>query len=99
MQTSFWPVLLESSEDSAMKTIGQMRQFHSHHDLLSLGEAPDPVTEEACWEGSSHASCKQDNSRDNVWVRQDAATQRAIAQPLNFWDYFTGKATGSETIV
>ncbi|XP_048884639.1 LOW QUALITY PROTEIN: rho GTPase-activating protein 36 [Brienomyrus brachyistius] len=93
------PSRKQSSEDSAMKTIGQMRQFHSHHDLLSLGETPNPVTEEACWEGTSHASFKQDNSRDSVWVRQDAATQGVITQPLNFWDYFTGKVTGSETIV
>ncbi|KAI1898890.1 hypothetical protein AGOR_G00077060 [Albula goreensis] len=110
-----------SSEDGTGKSMGQMRHFHSHHNLLSLVQ-PTP-TQAQCKEcepqdrstpeggnthdgGANHfglivepsAAQTQSSAESSIWVRQ-SSTEEGKPQPSNFWDFFTGTVTGSETIV
>ncbi|KAJ8416769.1 hypothetical protein AAFF_G00326470 [Aldrovandia affinis] len=100
-----------SPDDAPRKSIGHIRHFHSHHDLLSLvqptpcedrntQDRPAPKGGQTC-EGGSHnpsASQTQTPGDNSVWVRQ-SSTEEDKSQPTNFWDFFTGTVTGSETIV
>ncbi|XP_036404007.1 rho GTPase-activating protein 36 isoform X2 [Megalops cyprinoides] len=109
-----------SSEDGSGKSIGQMRQFHSHHNLMSLSqtgscedshipETAPPQGGQTCEGGTVHFTTSQSPGASqtpapedsSVWVRQStpASTEEAKPQPPNFWDFFTGTVTGSETIV
>ncbi|KAL0969977.1 hypothetical protein UPYG_G00235490 [Umbra pygmaea] len=109
------------SNEALPKSIGQIRQFHSHHNLLSLAqpsissrvhpedsqhhvqERRAPLGESMSF-GLGAASCSNlggqgDNS---VWVRQTPQEERAKPSPTHtsqFWDFFTGKGSGSETMV
>ncbi|KAG9341646.1 hypothetical protein JZ751_018709 [Albula glossodonta] len=110
-----------SSEDGTGKSMGQMRHFHSHHNLLSLVQ-PTP-TQAHCKEcepqdrstpeggnthdgGANHfglivepsAAQTQSSTESSIWVRQ-SSTEEGKPQPSNFWDFFSGTVTGSETIV
>ncbi|XP_064184503.1 rho GTPase-activating protein 36 isoform X1 [Anguilla rostrata] len=108
-----------SSEDGPGKCVGHIRHFHSHHNLLSLGQAlpqstsedrdprdrPAPEGGQACEGGSAVYSqghgpgaAKTQSPGDSIWVRQ-SSTDEGKPQPTNFWDFFTGTVTGSETIV
>ncbi|KAL4631707.1 rho GTPase-activating protein 6-like isoform X1 [Arapaima gigas] len=91
-----------SSGDAASTNMGQMRQFHSHHNLLNLTQGPLMTEGHPHEDSPAHAVPQQDSPEDCVWVRQEAptsTTQGAVSQPLNFWDFFTGKVSGSETVV
>ncbi|XP_061091500.1 rho GTPase-activating protein 36 isoform X2 [Conger conger] len=92
-----------SSENGPGKSVGHIRHFHSHHNLLSLAQ-PSPQTlsedRQACEGGGKVCSPEQGPAAaqmrspgDSIWVRQSST------QPTNFWDFFTGTVTGSETIV
>lgn len=110
---------LGSSDDSP-KSIAKMRQFHSHHNLLSLVQPStqlqlderelqrgkgllNPV------EGLQYSLQPQEDTSQpqslkerSVWVRQGSnasSTSEDSKQPSNFWDFFTGKVSGSETVV
>lgn len=110
---------LGSSDDSS-KSIAKMRQFHSHHNLLSLVQPStqlqlderelqrgkgllNPV------EGLQYSLQPQEDTSQpqslkerSVWVRQGSntsSTSEDSKQPSNFWDFFTGKVSGSETVV
>uniref|UniRef100_A0A8C9RGM1 Rho-GAP domain-containing protein n=1 Tax=Scleropages formosus TaxID=113540 RepID=A0A8C9RGM1_SCLFO len=93
-----------SSGDPGSSNIGQMRHFHSHHNLLSLTQDPATADGHAGEASPAPASPQQDSPEDSVWVRQKApvpipihtttTTQGGVSQPLNFWDFFTGKVSG-----
>ncbi|XP_019726819.1 rho GTPase-activating protein 36 isoform X2 [Hippocampus comes] len=70
------------------KSIRHMRQFHSHHNLLSLAQP-------ALCAVSSTSSQQYPADASSVWVRQ-APPEESKA---SFWDFFTGKGSGSETLV
>ncbi|XP_064881346.1 rho GTPase-activating protein 6-like isoform X2 [Oncorhynchus nerka] len=120
------------------KSIGQMRQFHSNHNLLSLSQSSSssrvhpedsyhaqeqraPLGEDLSFTLGA-ASCSSlggqgDNSvwvrqtpqeerekqvANSVWVRQAPQEDREKPSPSHssyFWDFFTGKSSGSETMV
>lgn len=65
-----------------------MRQFHSHHNLLSLAQP-------ALCAVSSTSSQQYPADAGSVWVRQ-APPEESKA---SFWDFFTGKGSSSETLV
>ncbi|XP_041925498.1 rho GTPase-activating protein 36 isoform X1 [Alosa sapidissima] len=106
------------------KSIGHMRQFHSHHNLLSLAQpsqrddlgSPEhrPGDRLASSGEGLHFSlgleCSgsflQSSAENSIWVRQSGQTPSSSTtsleeskQPTNFWDFFTGKVSGSETLV
>uniref|UniRef100_A0A8B9J9Q2 Rho GTPase activating protein 6 n=1 Tax=Astyanax mexicanus TaxID=7994 RepID=A0A8B9J9Q2_ASTMX len=107
------------------KSIAQMRQFHSHHNLLSLTQPSSHIIEDerelperrgggmrpGCpGEGPLYGQGQQDGGSQpqspkerSVWVRQgsnaSSTTSEDSRPPSNFWDFFTGKVSGSETIV
>lgn len=106
--------------DTPPKSIGKMRQFHSHHNLLSLVQPSTLLQpEERELQGGtglsspvegvhfSHqpqedTSHPQSSKERSVWVRQGSnasSTSEDSKQPSNFWDFFTGKVSGSETVV
>ncbi|KAI4897061.1 hypothetical protein NFI96_011409 [Prochilodus magdalenae] len=106
------------SSETPTKSISQMRQFHSHHNLLSLTQSSSHllVDEREQQEQRSFMGqyCQGESKRDSgsqpqspkersVWVRQgsnaSSTTSEDSKQPSNFWDFFTGKVSGSETIV
>ncbi|XP_051917460.1 rho GTPase-activating protein 36 isoform X2 [Hippocampus zosterae] len=70
------------------KSVRHMRQFHSHHNLLSLARP-------ALCAVSSSSSQQYPADAGSVWVRQ-APPEESKA---SFWDFFTGKGSGSETLV
>ncbi|XP_034146242.1 rho GTPase-activating protein 36 isoform X3 [Esox lucius] len=109
------------SSEALSKSINQMRQFHSHHNLLSLGQ---PSSSSRVHPEDSHhlsqerraplgeslsfalgaASCSSLGAQgdNSVWVRQTPQEERAKPSPSHtsqFWDFFTGKGSGSETMV
>lgn len=108
------------SSDTPAKSIGSIRQFHSHHNLLSLVQPstqlqPD-VRERQGGTGlpnlpegvqfslrlQEDTSQPQSLKERSVWVRQGSnasSTSEDSKQPSNFWDFFTGKVSGSETVV
>lgn len=97
------------------KSIRHMRQFHSHHNLLSLAQpsrlGPDQDSQDRrgtlgsalsfTLGGIGVGSCSSlsGSTESSIWVRQ---TPQEDSKPLptsNFWDFFTGKASNSETMV
>ena len=103
-----------------------MRQFHSHHNLLSLAsssasfptyrsgahledrdpqERRGPLGEALSFAlGASSCSSLGAAGEGSVWVRQGATQEEGGSKTStptasNFWDFFTGKASGSETMV
>ncbi|KAK3567657.1 hypothetical protein QTP86_020399, partial [Hemibagrus guttatus] len=108
------------TSDTSPKSIANMRQFHSHHNLLSLVNPSTQLqTEERELQGGTGRSnpvegvqfghrLQDDTSQPqslkerSVWVRQGSnasSTSEDSKQPSNFWDFFTGKVSGSETVV
>lgn len=96
------------------KSISHMRQFHSHHNLLSLMQpSARPVVQDqehprgnlrlSLGErgGGGGGSCSSlSGSESNIWVRQAQTPQDDNKNSVsNFWDFFTGKGSGSETMV
>uniref|UniRef100_A0A8C2XK64 Rho GTPase activating protein 36 n=2 Tax=Cyclopterus lumpus TaxID=8103 RepID=A0A8C2XK64_CYCLU len=96
-------------EAPAGKSIHHMRQFHSHHNLLSLALLPsssghDPEDRRGAPGfalGGAAGSCSSlsGSTESSVWVRQAAPDDGKPAPASNFWDFFTGKGSGSETMV
>ncbi|XP_036813650.1 rho GTPase-activating protein 36 isoform X3 [Oncorhynchus mykiss] len=109
------------SNETPSKSIGQMRQFHSHHNLLSLAQPssssrvhPEDSQHHAqerripLGEGLSFtlgaASCSSlgGQGENSIWVRQTPQEEKEKPSPSHtshFWDFFTGKGSGSETMV
>ncbi|KAB5579238.1 hypothetical protein PHYPO_G00192800 [Pangasianodon hypophthalmus] len=108
------------SSDTTPKSIAKMRQFHSHHNLLSLTQPstqlqpdererqghtglPNPVEGlQFKLQPQEDTSQPQSLKERSVWVRQGSnasSTSEDSKQPSNFWDFFTGKVSGSETVV
>ncbi|KTF75369.1 hypothetical protein cypCar_00014426, partial [Cyprinus carpio] len=112
------------SSEVPPKSIGKMRQFHSHHNLMSLSQSSNAQSEEQELQeqrqGSSRHTCseerlhislgRQDSGSQpqsprerGIWVRQSSNASSMTLDdskpPSNFWDFFTGKVSGSETIV
>ncbi|XP_076581307.1 rho GTPase-activating protein 36 isoform X2 [Chaetodon auriga] len=101
------------------KSIRHMRQFHSHHNLLSLAQpstsrphAPDPDGQDrrgalgsalgfTLGGGSGGGSCSSlsGSTENSIWVRQTPQEESKPSPAANFWDFFTGKGSGSETMV
>ncbi|KAM3590742.1 uncharacterized protein V6R79_015849 [Siganus canaliculatus] len=98
------------------KSIRHMRQFHSHHNLLSLaqstsrlpGQDPDPQDRRGPLGfslggggGSGGGSCSSlsGSTESSIWVRQTPPEESKPSPAANFWDFFTGKSSGSETMV
>ncbi|XP_030609586.1 rho GTPase-activating protein 36 isoform X2 [Archocentrus centrarchus] len=103
------------------KSIRHMRQFHSHHNLLSLSQpsfsssstsrlhSQDADTQDRRGPGLSSAlsfslsggSCSSlsVSTENSIWVRQTPQEESKPSPTANFWDFFTGKGSGSETMV
>eukprot|EP00064_Thunnus_orientalis_P010399 superscaffoldBa00001413_g10425 len=110
-------------EISPGKSIRHMRQFHSHHNLLSLAQpscsssstsrlhGPDPDTQDRRGPlgsalsftlggaGSGSCSSLSGSSESSIWVRQTPQEESKPSPAANFWDFFTGKGSSSETMV
>ncbi|KAK5611588.1 hypothetical protein CRENBAI_014679 [Crenichthys baileyi] len=109
-------------EGRSAKSIRHMRQFHSHHNLLSLSQpspfsrlhsqdgepqdrrgAPGPAMSFTLGSGSgaSRGSCSSlsSSTENSIWVRQMQQEEGKSSPAANFWDFFTGKGSGSETVV
>ncbi|XP_017291566.1 rho GTPase-activating protein 36 [Kryptolebias marmoratus] len=101
------------------KSIHHMRQFHSHHNLLSLAQPSNcsrlhsqdadsqdrrvmlgsALSFSLGGGGSSAGSCSSlsgSTESSSIWVRQMPQEE---SKASNFWDFFTGKGSGSETVV
>lgn len=96
-----------------------MRQFHSHHNLLSLAQpslssrlqGPDPSSLDRrgtlgstfgfTLGGGSSGSCSSlsGSTENSIWVRQTPQEETKQSAAANFWDFFTGKGSSSETVV
>ncbi|TSL41017.1 Rho GTPase-activating protein 6 [Bagarius yarrelli] len=108
--------------DTPPKSIVKMRQFHSHHNLLSLSqpstqlpnqneklELQESVGLSSSAKGLQFSHQPQEDTSQpqslkerSVWVRHDSntsSTSENSKQPGNFWDFFSGKVSGSETVV
>uniref|UniRef100_A0A1A7Z9S3 Rho-GAP domain-containing protein n=1 Tax=Nothobranchius furzeri TaxID=105023 RepID=A0A1A7Z9S3_NOTFU len=105
-------------EGHPRKSIHHMRQFHSHHNLLSLaqpsssssssrlhGQEADPQDRQSTLSSAlsfslggagSCSSLSGSSEGGSIWVRQ---TPQEEGKASNFWDFFTGKGSGSETVV
>ncbi|XP_070849165.1 rho GTPase-activating protein 36 isoform X2 [Chaetodon trifascialis] len=104
------------------KSIRHMRQFHSHHNLLSLAQpstsrphAQDPDGQDrraalgsalgftlgGGGGGGGGGSCSSlsGSTESSIWVRQTPQEESKPSPAANFWDFFTGKGSGSETMV
>ncbi|KAK2862853.1 hypothetical protein Q5P01_002386 [Channa striata] len=101
------------------KSIRHMRQFHSHHNLLSLTQSSssstsrlhgqDPDSQERrgtlgsalsfSLSGSGSCSSLTGSTESSIWVRQTPQEDSKPSPTANFWDFFTGKGSGSETMV
>lgn len=108
-----FPRLRPPGEVPAGKSIRHMRQFHSHHNLLSLAQPspsrlqdPDsqdrrgPLTSALSFSlagGGGRSSSLSGSTESNIWVKQ--TPQEESKPAANFWDFFTGKGSGSETMV
>ncbi|MEQ2225070.1 hypothetical protein ILYODFUR_013674 [Ilyodon furcidens] len=109
-------------EGRSAKSIRHMRQFHSHHNLLSLSQpsplsrlhsqdgepqdrrgAPGPAMSFTLGSGSagSRGSCSSlsGSTENSIWVRQMQQEEGKSSPAANFWDFFTGKGSSSETVV
>ncbi|XP_049591766.1 rho GTPase-activating protein 36 isoform X2 [Syngnathus scovelli] len=71
------------------KSIRHMRQFHSHHNLLSLAQPT------LCRVSSPSSRQHPPADAGNVWVKQAPPEEGKSS----FWDFFTGKGSSSETLV
>lgn len=93
------------------KSIRHMRQFHSHHNLLSLGQ-PSPSRDHSqdrdrrgllgfslSLGNSGSCSSLSGSTESSIWVRQTPQEESKTSPVANFWDFFTGKGSSSETIV
>ncbi|KAA0723657.1 Rho GTPase-activating protein 6 [Triplophysa tibetana] len=115
----------DRSSEAPPKSIGQIRQFHSHHNLLCLAQPSvnaqsderqlrdqRQAASRQTWSGErlySGLGQKDSDSQPQspvekrVWVRQSSNASSTTSDdskpPSNFWDFFTGKVSGSETIV
>ncbi|TWW63563.1 Rho GTPase-activating protein 6 [Takifugu flavidus] len=96
------------------KSIRHMRQFHSHHNLLSLGQPSSSRDHSQDHEGhdrrgklslslsvgnSGSCSSLSGSTESSIWVRQTPQEEVKSSPVANFWDFFTGKGSSSETIV
>ncbi|XP_051256414.1 rho GTPase-activating protein 36 isoform X1 [Dicentrarchus labrax] len=107
------------------KSIRHMRQFHSHHNLLSLSQpsssspsssttrlhGQDPDTQDRrgplgsalnfTLGGGGSGSCTSltGSTESSIWVRQTPQEESKPSPAANFWDFFTGKGSSSETMV
>ncbi|KAM6909149.1 rho GTPase-activating protein 36 isoform 1-T1 [Xenentodon cancila] len=100
------------------KSIRHMRQFHSHHNLLSLAHASsssssrlhgfqdvDPQERRGAlgfnMGGGSSGSCSSlsGSTESSIWVRQTPQEESKPSPAANFWDFFSGKGSSSETMV
>ncbi|XP_024916465.1 rho GTPase-activating protein 36 isoform X2 [Cynoglossus semilaevis] len=84
---------------SQEKSIRHIRQFHSHHNLMSLVSSSCSEQQVAPPLGSSlSGSCSALScSSSNVWIKQTPQEQNK--SPSHFWEFFTGKTSGSETVM
>uniref|UniRef100_UPI003AAB926F rho GTPase-activating protein 36 n=1 Tax=Centroberyx gerrardi TaxID=166262 RepID=UPI003AAB926F len=123
------------SEVPPGKSICHMRQFHSHHNLLSLAQPPPSSSSSSSSSASrlhgpdpdqdrrggalgsalgfslGGGSCSglgglgggggggTGDSGSSIWVRQAPQEESKPSPAANFWDFFTGKGSGSETMV
>ncbi|XP_038149056.1 rho GTPase-activating protein 36 isoform X2 [Cyprinodon tularosa] len=108
------------AEGRSTKSIRHMRQFHSHHNLLSLSQPSslsrmhsqdgDPQDRRgalgaamsfALGSSSSRGSCSSlsGSTENSIWVRQMQPDEGKSSPAANFWDFFTGKGSSSETVV
>ncbi len=114
-ETSSFPVFNPAGDVAPGKSIRHMRQFHSHHNLLSLAQSSssssssrlhgqDPVSQERRGTlgggGGVNGSCSSlsGSTESCIWVRQTPEESKP-SPAANFWDFFTGKGSGSETMV
>ncbi|KAM9426405.1 rho GTPase-activating protein 36 isoform 2-T2 [Pholidichthys leucotaenia] len=104
------------------KSIRHMRQFHSHHNLLSLGQPSSSSPSSSASRVHSHDTDHQDrrslrgsslsfnlgggscsslssSTESSIWVRQASQEESKTSPGVNFWDFFTGKGSSSETMV
>ncbi|KAI3376144.1 hypothetical protein L3Q82_016670 [Scortum barcoo] len=107
------------------KSIRHMRQFHSHHNLLSLAQPSTSSTSRLHAQdqdsqdrrgplgsalsftlggvggGGGGGSCSSlsGSTESSIWVRQTPQEESKPSPAANFWDFFTGKGSGSETMV
>ncbi|KAM4536417.1 rho GTPase-activating protein 36 isoform 1-T1 [Odontesthes bonariensis] len=101
------------------KSIRHIRQFHSHHNLLSLSQPSassssrhqnqdaDPQERRGRLGSAlsltlgSRGSCSSlsGSTDSSIWVRQVPQDDGKPSAASNFWDFFTGKGSGSETMV
>uniref|UniRef100_M4AK47 Rho GTPase activating protein 36 n=1 Tax=Xiphophorus maculatus TaxID=8083 RepID=M4AK47_XIPMA len=117
-QTRNWPEGRFGEARSA-KSIRHMRQFHSHHNLLSLSQPStlsrmhsqdgDPQDRRGGALGAAmsftlggvggRGSCSSlsGSTESSIWVRQMQQDEGKSSSAANFWDFFTGKSSGSET--
>ncbi|CAL9694151.1 unnamed protein product [Knipowitschia caucasica] len=73
---------------SARRSIFHLRQFHSHHNLLSLVPSSPTSPSSPCAVG--------EQGEQGVWVKQ--SPQDPLSHS-DFWGFFSGKVSGSETVV
>lgn len=103
------------------KSIRHMRQFHSHHNLLSLAQPSSSSTSRLHSQdqeaqdrrrplgsalsftlgggGSGSCSSLSGSTESSIWVRQTPQEESKPSPASNFWDFFTGKGSSSETMV
>ncbi|TDG99489.1 hypothetical protein EPR50_G00195050 [Perca flavescens] len=100
------------------KSIRHMRQFHSHHNLLSLAQPSLSSTSRHHSQdqdrraplgsalnfnlgglGSGSCSSLSASTESSIWVRQTTPEESKPSPASNFWDFFTGKGSSSETMV
>ncbi|XP_061921858.1 rho GTPase-activating protein 36 isoform X1 [Entelurus aequoreus] len=90
------------------KSIRHMRQFHSHHNLLSLVQNPSFCSAASLHDsftGGEHRGSmlggggSGGSTESNIWVRQTPAEEGKASPSASFWDFFTGKGSSSETVV
>ncbi|XP_066570964.1 rho GTPase-activating protein 36 isoform X2 [Amia ocellicauda] len=70
--------------------------------LFSSGQNPNANSNNNTNPGPTAQMNQPPSPGDGVWVKQDTADtveSRPQSSPTNFWDFFTGKISGSETIV
>ncbi|XP_035462704.2 rho GTPase-activating protein 36 isoform X2 [Scophthalmus maximus] len=93
------------------KSIRHIRQFHSHHNLLSLAQPSSSSCSSSTSSTSSSSSSSgplgsalsfsslSGSTESSIWVRQAPHDDSKPSPAANFWDFFTGKGSSSETMV
>ncbi|XP_069374749.1 rho GTPase-activating protein 36 isoform X4 [Paralichthys olivaceus] len=93
------------------KSIRHMRQFHSHHNLLSLAHSSSssdphdrrgPLGAALSFSLGGSGGCSSSlngSTESSIWVRQTPHEESKPSPAANFWDFFTGKGSSSETMV